>query len=91
MNNEQIEKKELKKQQLKDKLAANQQSAFLTTWWIEMAISIKETQIEWSLEYLAVVNQNQYDFWIEKLKLAPWKDFSFPDTVFIFCKDEPCY
>ncbi len=71
----------MKKQWQLNKIAVDEQSSFLATWWIEVANSIKETQIEWSLEYLAEVNQNQYDFWIEKLKLAPWKDFSFPDTV----------
>jgi hypothetical protein len=71
----------IKKQRQLNKIAVDEQSSFLATWCIEVANSINETQIEWSLEYLAVVNQNQYDFWIEKLKLAPWKSFSFPDTV----------
>lgn len=81
MNKEQIEKREVKKQQLKDKLAVDQQSSFLATWWIEIANSIKETKIEWSLEYLEVVNQNQYYFWMGILKQEPWIGFSFPDTV----------
>lgn len=81
MNNDQIEKSEFKKQQLKDKMAVDKQSLFLTTWWFEIANSIKNAGFDWSLAYLEVVNQNQCDFWIEQLKQEPWVGFSFPDDV----------
>lgn len=71
----------LKKERLINKLAVDNQSSFLATWWLDIAASIKEAEFEWSLEYLEVGNQQQYEFWIDKLKQEPWTNFSFPDSV----------
>ncbi len=81
MNEQERNSSLLKKERLANKLAVDQQSSFLATWWIEIANVIKEAGVNWNLEYLEVVNQNQYDFWIEQLKRDPWANFSFPDTV----------
>ena len=71
----------MKKQRLLNKIAVDEQSSFLVTWWIEVANSIKEAGFDCSLEYLEVVIQEEYDFWIEKLKQAPWANLSFPVSV----------
>ncbi|MBT9483934.1 hypothetical protein [Sediminibacterium sp.] len=81
MNEQERNSSLLKKERLINKLAVDQQSSFLATWWIEIANLIKEAGVNWNLEYLEVVNQNQYDFWIEQLKREPWANFSFPDSV----------
>ena len=81
MNEQERNSSLLKKERLANKLAVDQQSSFLATWWIEIANVIKEAGVNWNLEYLEVVNQNQYDFWIEQLKRDPWANFSFPDIV----------
>lgn len=71
----------LKKERLFNKIAVEKQSSFLATWWIEVANSIKEAGLNWSLEYLEVVMQQQYDIWIEKLNQDPWSSFSFSESV----------
>ncbi len=71
----------LKKERLFNKIAVEKQSSFLATWWIEVANSIKEAGLNWSLEYLEVVMQQQYDNWIEKLNQDPWSSFSFSESV----------
>jgi hypothetical protein len=62
MNEQERNSSLLKKERLANKLAVDQQSSFLATWWIEIANVIKEAGVNWNLEYLEVVNQNQYDF-----------------------------
>lgn len=81
MNEQEKQKLLLKKQQILDKIAIEKQSSFLANWWIEVANSIKEAGLNWSLEYLEVVMQQQYDFWIEKLNQDPWSSFSFSESV----------
>lgn len=81
MNEQEKQKLLLKKQQILDKIAIEKQSSFLATWWLEIANSIKEAGLNWSLEYLEVVMQQQYDFWIEKLIQNPWSIFSFSESV----------
>lgn len=81
MNEQEKQKLLLKKQQILDKIAVEKQSSFLATWWIEVANSIKEAGLNWSLEYLEVVMQQQYDIWIEKLNQDPWSGFSFSESV----------
>lgn len=81
MNEQERDSSLLKKERLINKLAVDHQSSFLVTWWFDIAISIKESGFDWTLEYLEVVNQNQYDFWIEKLKQEHWACFSFPESV----------
>lgn len=81
MNEQEKQKLLLKKQQILDKIAIEKQSSYLATWWIEVANSIKEAGLNWSLEYLEVVMQQQYDFWIEKLNQDPWSSFSFSESV----------
>lgn len=81
MNEQERDSSLLKKERLINKLAVDHQSSFLVTWWFDIAISIKESGFDWTLEYLEVVNQNQYDFWIEKLKQEHWAGFSFPESV----------
>lgn len=81
MNEQERNSSLLKKERLVNKLAVDEQSSFLATWWIEIANLIKETGFDWTIEYLEVVNQNQYDFWKMQLKQDPWAGFSFPDSV----------
>lgn len=81
MNEQEKQKLLLKKQQILDKIAIEKQSSFLATWWLEIANSIKKAGLNWSLEYLEVVMQQQYDFWIEKLNHDPWSSFSFSESV----------
>jgi len=81
MNEQERNSSLLKKERLVNKLAVDEQSSFLVTWWFEIANSIKEAGFDWSLEYLEVVNQKKYDFWVEKLKQDPWANFSFPDSL----------
>lgn len=81
MNEQERNSSLLKKERLINKLAVDQQSSFLVTWWFDIANSIKEAGFDWSLEYLEVANQQQYEFWMEKLKQDPWAGFSFPDSV----------
>lgn len=81
MNEQERDSSLLKKERLINKLAVDHQSSFLVTWWFDIAISIKESGFEWSLEYLEVVKQQQYEFWMEKLKQDPWANFSFHESV----------
>lgn len=81
MNEEQKFSSEQKKQALRNKLTVEQQSTFLITWWLEIANSIKNAGAKWSLAYLEVVNQDQHDYWVEKLTQDPWTSFSFPADV----------
>lgn len=81
MNEQERNSSLLKKERLINKLAVDQQSSFLVTWWFDIANSIKVAGFDWSLEYLEVANQQQYEFWMEKLKQDPWAGFSFPDSV----------
>jgi hypothetical protein len=81
MNEQEKQKLLLKKQQILDNIAIEKQSSFLATWWIEVANSIKEAGLNWSLEYFEIVMQQQYDIWIEKLNQDPWSSFSFSESV----------
>jgi len=81
MNEEEKNNSLLKKERLFNKLEIDKKSSFLNTWWLEIANSLKQANCIWELEYLDVISQNQYDYWLEKLKLEPWSKFSFSETV----------
>lgn len=83
MNNQEKNLSEYKKQQLKIKLAINEQSSFLATWWFNIAVSIRNSGVEWELAYLDVVTEDHYQFWIEKLVQEPWSKFSFPNSAIV--------
>jgi hypothetical protein len=83
MNNQDKNLREFKKQQLKNKLTINAQSSFLVTWWLDIAYLINRTGCKWELEYLDVVTEDQYHYWIEKLVQEPWSKFSFPNSVIV--------
>lgn len=83
MNNQEKNLSELKKQQLKNKLAINAQSSFLVTWWFNIAVSIKNSGFEWELAYLDVVTEDQYQYWIDKLAIEPWSYFSFSNNIIL--------
>lgn len=71
----------LKKERLFNKIAVDKQSSFLVTWWLAIAQSLKDGNCVWELEYLDVIADSQYDFWIEKLNQDPWSSFSFSRSV----------
>ena len=81
MNEEEKNNSLLKKERLFNKLEIDKKSSFLNTWWLEIANSLKQANCIWELEYLDVITDNQYDYWLEKLKLEPWSKFSFSETV----------
>lgn len=81
MNEQEKNNRLWRKEKLFNKLDVNKKSSFLSTWWLEIAQSLKNANCVWELEYLDVISENQYEYWIEKLKQEPWSSFSFPETV----------
>ncbi len=81
MNEQEKNNSLLKKEKLFNKLVVDKQSSFLATWWIDIPNSLKQANAVWELEYLDIVTEHQFEYWIEKLKQAPWDKFSFPETV----------
>lgn len=83
MNEQERNSSLLKKERLINKLAVDKQSSFLATWWLAIARSLKDSNCVWELEYLDVVKENQYEFWIEKLNQDSWSSFSFSESVIL--------
>ncbi|WP_439504685.1 hypothetical protein [Sediminibacterium sp.] len=73
----------MKKQRLLNKIAVDEQSSFLVTWWLGIANLINRTGYKWELEYLDVVTENQWQYWIDKLAQEPWSNFSFSNTIIL--------
>ncbi len=73
----------MKKQRLLNKIAVDEQSSFLVTWWLDIANLINRTGYKWELEYLDVVTENQWQYWIDKLAQEPWSNFSFSNTIIL--------
>lgn len=73
----------MKKQRLLNKIAVDEQSSFLVTWWLDIANLINRTGYKWELEYLYVVTENQWQYWIDKLAQEPWSNFSFSNTIIL--------
>ncbi len=73
----------MKKQRLLNKIAVDEQSSFLVTWWLDIANLINRTGYKWELEYLDVVTENQWQYWIDKLAQEPWSNFPFSNTIIL--------
>ncbi|MDP3394732.1 hypothetical protein [Sediminibacterium sp.] len=81
MNDNDKQSSLLKKERLFNKIAVDKQSSFLVTWWLAIAQLLKDGNCVWELEYLDVIADSQYEFWIEKLNQDPWSSFSFSRSV----------